>query len=37
MELFEKVRLPIFNHIKASLFSPAKVAVYRSKASSSEA
>jgi hypothetical protein len=37
MELFEKVRLPIFNHIKASLFSPAKVAVYRSKASASEA
>jgi hypothetical protein len=37
MELFEKVRLPIFNHIKASLFSPAKVAVYRSKPSAGEA
>ncbi len=31
MEVFERVPLPILNRIKASLFSPAKVAVYVSK------
>ncbi len=37
MEVFERVPLPILNRIKASLFSPAKVAVYVSKGGGSDA
>jgi hypothetical protein len=32
LEVFERVRLPLLNQAKALLFSPIKVAVYRSKA-----
>jgi hypothetical protein len=31
MKLFEKVRLPLLNQVKAFLFAPASIAVYRSK------
>jgi hypothetical protein len=36
MEVFERVRLPVFNQAKALLFAPIEVAVYRSKVENPE-